>query len=254
MITVEQMAEATALPEIQSLSFKAFSREDVVNLIMQRSEIIHDQPRSAKIIRSWIAGDFGPAASLVDQNREELVRRAAAIIYLEYQQLRGTIADCAPKAIADIGCGYAIFDLFLWRDTACKLVLIDLEKTDERHFGFNETGAAYSNLATAKAFLIENGVEPEQVHCRNPAVDNLNSDAPVDIAFSFISCGFHYPVETYLGYFKDVVAENGSIILDLRAKKARQGKRLLHSVGEVSDLVDAARGSANRVLVKKAQG
>ncbi|MCA0929514.1 BCCT family transporter [Ruegeria profundi] len=102
------------------------TREDVVNLIMQRSEIIHDQPRSAKTISSWIAGDSRPAASLVDNNRDELVRRAAAIIYLEYQQLRGTIADCAPQASADIGCGYAIFDPFLWRDTACKLVLIDL--------------------------------------------------------------------------------------------------------------------------------
>lgn len=251
MITNQQMMEATKLPAVQEISFDAFDEHDFVNLIMQRSEIIHDQPRSNRVIRAWSTGNADPALSLVRDRGVELARRAAAIIYLEYLQIRDVINAVAPSSVADIGCGYAIFDLFLWRDHGCRLRLIDLETTDDRHFGYRQNGAAYSNLEVAGSFLTQNGVSPDAIERRNPAKDDLTSEASVDLALSFISCGYHYPAQTYDDFFRHNVSDKGAIILDLRAQKLGQGTEFLQSIGTVSVLVDAAAGSAKRVLVRK---
>ncbi|WP_170429551.1 class I SAM-dependent methyltransferase [Ruegeria arenilitoris] len=251
MITTEQMMEATALPPVAELSFDAFSKDDFVNLIMQRSEIIHDQPRSGRVVRAWAAGDPEPALSLVLEHGDQLAKRAAAIIYLEYQEIRGAIKGVKPKSVADIGCGYAIFDLFLWKDHKCSLTLIDLEETEERHFGYGETGAAYSSLSVARSFLTQNGVDTGSITCLNPKTDDLSAVGSIELAMSFISCGFHYPVQTYEDFFRNSVSDDGTIILDLRTRTAREGMEFLGTIGQVSSLVDAARGGAKRVLVRK---
>ncbi|WP_377191386.1 hypothetical protein [Ruegeria meonggei] len=251
MITNEQMMEAIELPNVAELSFEAFSQDDLINLIMQRSEILHDQPRSGRIIRAWSSGNAGPAKFLVEKHGTELARRAAAIIYLEYQEIRDTIDTIAPSSVADIGCGYAMFDLFLWKDHRCDLTLIDLETSDKRHFGYEETGAAYSNLAVAHSFLTENGVSHNKITCLNPERDELPPAAKFDLAMSFISCGFHYPVQTYADFFRNAVSEDGTIILDLRSRLVRAGTEFLETIGTVSHLVDAAKGSAKRVSVRK---
>ncbi|MBO9448127.1 class I SAM-dependent methyltransferase [Ruegeria sp. R14_0] len=251
MISTEQMMEATALPSVAELSFDAFSKEDLVNLIMQRSEIIFDQPRSGRVVRAWAAGDPEPAMSLVREHGDQLAKRAAAIIFLEYQEIQGAIEHAQPKSVADIGCGYAIFDLFLWRDHNCHLTLIDLEETEERHFGYGETGAAYSSLSVARSFLTQNGVDNDDITCLNPGTDDLSAVGSIDLAMSFISCGFHYPAQTYEDFFRNSVSENGTIILDLRTRRAQEGTKFLGTIGQVSTLVDAARGGAKRVLVRK---
>lgn len=184
---------------------------------------------------------------------DTLIRRAASIIWLEYLEMKPALdlLPRIPKSIADIGCGYAIFDLFFWRDFPGRLLLIDLEDNEVRHFGFKEKGAAYSNLEVARRFLAANGVPDGSIVCANPQKDNLEQLAPVDMAVSFISCGFHYPWQTYERFFQHQVAQDGAIILDLRQRKAASGREELKRIGAVSDLADAAYGNAARLLVQK---
>lgn len=251
MITFEQMLEAVDDPAIRDLKTGAFAEADVVNLILQRSEIIRDQHRPGKVVGAWVEGDLAPALALVQSMGDELIRRAAAIILMEYREIAEAIASLAPARVADIGCGYAMFDLFLWQAHKPKLLLIDLEETEERHFGYRETGAAYSSLDVARTFLKDNGVKSADITCLNPAKDDLGRRKPVDLAVSFISCGFHYPVDTYLGYFETGVAEKGGVILDFRARKAREGIEKLRALGAVEILTDAAYGNARRVMLRK---
>lgn len=253
MITFEQMLAAADTPLIEGLDTGAFAPGDVANLILQRSEIIRDQRRPGKAIEAWTQGDIGPAMALVDRMGDTLIRRAAAIIWLEYQELKPVFAALhrSPQSIADIGCGYAIFDLFFWRDFRGRLALLDLEDSEARHFGFREQGAAYSNLSVARRFLIANGVPASDVLCCNPRSDDLTTLEPVDLAVSFISCGFHYPWETYEAFFRNQVAEDGAIVLDLRRRKARAGREGLQRIGAVSHVTDAAYGNAARLLVRK---
>ncbi len=48
------------------------------------------------------------------------------------------------------------------------------------------------------------------------------------------------------------LGKDGAIILDLRSRRLSEGMGFLENFGEVSTLVDAASGSAKRVLVQKA--
>ncbi|NVO57551.1 hypothetical protein HW561_17270 [Rhodobacteraceae bacterium B1Z28] len=254
MISVEEMMDAVKRPEIQALNLDAFSKNDILNFALQRSEILHDVPRSGRLIRAWSVGNPAPLLAHVEAQGDELARRAAAIIFLEYLQLKATIDQISPTSVADIGCGYAIFDLFLWKDQRCRITLIDLEISDEKHFGFHEKGAAYSDLSVAKAFLTGNGVDPNDIECLNPKYDDVCDGPSIDLAMSFISCGFHYPIDTYERFFRTRVSDDGKIILDLRARVAAQGIQELEDLGRVTVVTDAARGSARRVLVEKDTG
>lgn len=195
--------------------------------------------------------DSAPALALVDKMGDDLIRRAAAIILLEYREIKPVIDMIAPRRTADIGCGYALFDLFLWQDHKPELLLIDLEQSNDRHFGFRETGAAYTSLGVARRFLTDNGVAADSITCINPQQDDVLGQKPVDLAVSFISCGFHYPVETYLTYFDGGVSAGGNVILDLRARKARDGIEKLESLGRVSQLTDSANGNGKRIRLQK---
>lgn len=254
MITFEQALEATHAPVIQQINVGAFREIDMINLILQRSEIIRDLPRSGRIVKAWTEGDERPIRDVVDKFGEELVRRAAAIIWLEYQEIKPAIDRVAPRIIADIGCGYAIFDLFAWRDFPGRLLLIDLEQSDDRHFGFRDTGAAYTSLEIARKFLVDNGVTAEDIETINPQDTSLPEQGQVDLAVSFISCGFHYPCDTYADFFDKGLASDGAIILDLRKRQADRGLSTLQRFGTVTTLTDCAYGNGQRVLTTKSAG
>ena len=166
-VNIDIAAEARKA-EIRALNVEAFSTDDLLNLILQRSEVMYDRPRSGQVIRAWNAGDLGPIKAVIADMGPEIALRAAAVIHAEYQALRPVLEAIKPRRTADIGCGYAIFDLFVARDYGSDLLLIDLETNERRHFGFQEQGAAYSNLGVARRFLIDNGVDDTAIRLLNP--------------------------------------------------------------------------------------
>jgi SAM-dependent methyltransferase len=250
VITFEQAMQARNVPDVAGITAAGLGARDMMNLILQRSEIIRDHPRANGYIKAWSNGDEAPILDLVAQIGEgELLRRAAAFIYLEYQELKPHLHQPEPGRIADIGCGYALFDLFLARDHGTKLVLIDLETNDKRHFGFQSEGAAYSNLEQAREFLIANGVDKSLIDLRNPETDDLSDIAGLDYVFSFISCGFHYPWDTYLDFYRSALSPGGRIILDMRARRLAQALPDISRLGVARHLVTAANGSAERIVI-----
>lgn len=252
MITFDQAMKAINTPEIAEINTGAFDDGDVLNLILQRSDIIRDQDNHNRYIKAWTRGDDAPILDLIEQlGRDTLVRRAAAYIFLEFKQLQHVFDRKHPNHIADIGCGYALFDLFLAKEYKSKLALIDLESNDVRHFGFKESGAAYSSLAKAKQFLMDNGVQQDDITTYNPKTDDLSAIRKLDYAFSFISCGYHYPLSTYEAFFMDSVADDGHIIVDIRAHTLGETMLEVSRYGFTRALVKAANNSADRVMIVK---
>jgi len=252
MITFDEAMRARDMAAVCDLKTDAIDIGDAVNLILQRSEIIRDQPRHNRYIRAWMRGDDGPIRDLIGQmGIEELTRRAAAFIYLEYLELRPVFEVKRPTNIADIGCGYALFDLFLAQDYGCDIALIDLESSDNRHFGFEDQGAAYSSLAVARRLLEDNKIASDTIRTLNPEKDSLEALSNLDYAFSFISCGYHYPWTTYRSFFEDRLAPDGHIILDLRSKTLGDAVLELSDFGYMRALTRAANDSAHRVMVLK---
>lgn len=255
MITFEEAVTATEAEAITGLRTDALKRDDIVNLVLQRSEVIRDQPKYNRYIRDWMGGDSTPLLELIDRmGSDVIVRRAAAFIYLEYLQFRPIFEAKAPKSIADIGCGYAMFDLFLARDYGSVVHLIDLECNDTRHFGFEEKAAAYSSLKVAKKLLTDNGVPANSIKTLNPEKQDVLKLKKLDFAFSFISCGFHYPWDTYREFFLKSVAPDGRIILDIRSKVLNLALRELSEIGYVRSVERAAGNTADRVMIAKLDG
>lgn len=251
-ITLQAATEKAASARIRDLDTSALSKQDVLNLILQRSEIIRDQANPNTYIKAWTRGEAGPLLQLIDEiGQDELIRRAAAFILLEYEALQPTLAAQPPSAVTDIGCGYAIFDLFLAQDFDCDLTLIDLEENDERHFGFEQTGAAYSNLDVAKAFLRANGIAAKRIKTVNPEQQSVAGIKDQDLVVSFISCGFHYPWSTYETFFRDAVKPGGRIILDLRQRTLERTRYEISGLGAFEELSVGAGGKAARVMLTR---
>ncbi|MDO9525793.1 MAG: class I SAM-dependent methyltransferase, partial [Gemmobacter sp.] len=180
---------------------------------------------------------------------ETVARCAAGVIHAEYRALAPLLRSLAPKRIADIGCGYAFFDLFAARELGAEVLLIDLESNERRHFGCQKEGAAYSSLSVARALLQANGVAEAAIQTLNPRVEAADDAEPVDLAISFLSCGFHYPVSTYATFFRDAVTPDGTVILDLRAASADQQAETLTPLGVLQDLPSPQK--ARRILLRK---
>jgi SAM-dependent methyltransferase len=243
-------AAAAGAREVAALDLSALAAADLVNLVLQRSEVLFDVPRAGRVIRAWEAGDEGPIRAEAARLGPEIARRAAAVILAEYRALAPLLRELAPRRVADIGCGYALFDLFLARDLPCDLLLIDLEANARRHFGFQAEGAAYAALEVARRLLAANGIAERRIATLNPGRTAPETAAPVDLAVSFLSCGFHYPVDTYLPFLERALVPGGAAILDLRASTASAQAGRLARLGTVEDL--PAPPKARRVLLRKA--
>ena len=231
------------------LDYSMFDDEDHLNFILQRSEILFDVPKRGRLVKDWSNGSKLPLQSIVAEKGELLARRATRVIGEEFDHLRTVLDGINTGSIADIGCGYAVFDLFMSKTYGSEIILIDLEENDHRHFGFNAEGAAYSNLSKAVDFLTQNGISAETVTKLNPESDDVMAIDPVDIAVSFLACGFHFPVDTYLPFFREKVSPGGHIILDLRKATSAEQMGKLSDIGEVSILNEA--GNRRRVMVRR---
>lgn len=243
---VDDMVRSDA---IAALDLSMFTDQDIQNTILQRSEVLYDVNRSGAVIRKWSNGDPSALEAEVKARGRLLLKRAIATLHLEYLALKPILDKISPGRVADIGCGYGFVDLFVAKEYGCDIILIDLETNDQKHFGFQAQGAAYTSLKTAKNFLVKNGVPERQVTILNPEKDGLAAVKNIDLAMSLLSCGFHYPVSTYSDFWAKSVMESGSIILDLRnAKMEAQLSELIH-IGSVRALWKGSKW--NRVVVRK---
>jgi SAM-dependent methyltransferase len=244
------IAKEAADPAVVALDLSCLDCEDLINIILQRSEVMFDRPRSGQVIRAWAAGDMAPMEAEFDRLGVEIARRAAGVIHAEYREIAPLLRELAPTRVADIGCGYGFFDLFVARDLKADVVLIDLESNARKHFGFQEEGAAYSNLSRAKELLRANGVLAKQITTVNPQTKAPETVKPVDLAVSFLSCGFHYPVDLYLPFLDRALVPGGAAIFDLRESTAEAQVVALAQFGDVSDLEGPPK--TRRVLLRKA--
>lgn len=124
-------------------------------------------------------------------------------------------------SILDIGCGVAGVDVFLARHYASQcpeFYLLDKTHIENRVFyGFKPAGSFYNSLQVAKDLLAANQIDPSRVHTIEATPQNeIPVDTNVDLIISLISWGYHYPVQTYLENAYNLLAEKGTLIIDVR--------------------------------------
>ena len=254
LLTHDQIPDAARSPSIAAIDISALRDNDLLNLILQRSEVIADQPAPGAAIRAWTNGDSGPLLQVVDRLGGEIARRALAVVQDEFEALAPVLdpvlTSTGPRRrLADIGCGYAFFELFAARRYGCGLLLIDMEENERRHFGFEDAGAAYSSLAVARRFLKDNDVPAKDIRTLNPQRKDPLSLPSTHAAVSFLACGFHFPVDTYLPFFTQNVKPGGRVIVDLRARRADVQADALAALGRVETLPGPPK--ARRVMLER---
>ena len=225
----------------ENLDYSMFTGEDLLNLSLHRSEILFDVPRRGRLIKDWSQGNSTPLEAIVSEKGNLLADRSIRVIGEEFERLRPVLDQIDLKSVADIGCGYALFDLFIAKKYCSNLFLIDIESNDKRQFGFNEEGVANSNLSTAKNFLKCNGVIASSITKLNPKNDNIMNIEPVDLAISILACGFHFPVDEYIPFFEKKVKLGGHIILDLRKNFYFEQSSKLSKLGDLTILEDTGK-------------
>lgn len=246
--TVDTLASAEDV-DAMGLSHAAMSDDAIAFLGFQRTKQISKQSR-----KSWEAGNPVPLRQEARDRRDEIFAGAVLESYREYLPLRDYLAaqDIRPKSVIDIGCGQAIPDLFLQRDFKPRFTLIDIERTDDQYHMWADSGAGYASLADAKALLHDNGAAQTKVTTINPLKDpGALEGLAADMVVSFISCGFHYPVDDYADLMVQTIEAGGVVCLDLRRRYLRrrpEGLDRVLSAGTMDVLYDDAR--SHRVAIR----
>jgi len=151
-----------------------------------------------------------------------------------------------PKNILDIGCGRAIESEYLQKEYGSHLYLMEGSPISGRD--------RFSAWGKADTFNFYHDVEllKEDYNRRNLQYTFLDIGESVDIPeitfdfiFSFLSCGFHYPVEEYISLIKEHSDENTLIMFDIRKDKFNEQMKYFKDY----DIIQTER-KYHKVIVK----
>jgi len=120
------------------------------------------------------------------------------------------------NSILDIGCGIAGIDVLLSKHyDNPKLYLLDGDfKNPDIVYGFTKnTKSIYNSLLATKDMMEKNHISNYKILTLN---SGLNLMENIDIIISTLSCGYHYPVDTYLEKINKILSKNGILIIDIR--------------------------------------
>lgn len=158
-------------------------------------------------------------------------------------------------SIVDIGSGIGIQNILLAElcesnyIPPVKILMIDKTKTEDNiWYGFQKEGAFYNSLSLSKHIVEDNSTAQVRVHEALPNY-HINADnESVDLVTSFISWGFHYPIETYLDEVIRVMKPGATLIVDVR-KHSGGWDKLEEQFGE--GMVIQSFQKYNRIMFKK---
>ena len=138
-------------------------------------------------------------------------------------ELLDTYLDTVPLRILDIGCGLAWESRMFNEKYGTELYLLDGDYDDNPQ-DRELVQARYSKDAGRFAFYYKLDflqAELEKLNTQNyQLIDsnniNIDNDVKFDLITSWVSCGFHYPVNTYRDLILKHSNENTRVVMDLR--------------------------------------
>lgn len=126
-----------------------------------------------------------------------------------------------PMNILDIGCGLAFESEMFQKKYNCNLYLLDgdfedsKDATRDRKYGSADTMAFYSKIDDLKNSFDRRNLNYTFVDANNI---NIPENLKFDLIYSNVSCGFHYPLNTYLNLLKKHADENSIMIFDINSR------------------------------------
>lgn len=202
------------------VDISTFSWRDAADVALQRTNHLISIPGiGPPSYRAWRKGV--PHILYLESvlRREGILKAAVEDARREWEEISSYLGDREVQRAVDIGCGHALIDLFIHRAYQCDIHLVDIERTDNHHHEWQDSGAGYASLASAKRFLVANDVPSSAIQTTNPSTTALE-DESCQLMLSLLSAGFHYPVSEYAAFASQSLTPGGVFIFD-----ARKGER-----------------------------
>jgi SAM-dependent methyltransferase len=139
----------------------------------------------------------------------------------------------SPKNILDIGCGLAIESEMFQLKYNSNLYLLDgdFDTTSNRsrdtNYGTSDSMAFYSKIDDLKKSWNSRNLQYNFIDANNI---NIPSSVKFDLIYSFESCGFHYPVNTYAELIKKHSHKDTVLIFDIRIKTYAENKQYFNEL------------------------
>jgi len=118
----------------------------------------------------------------------------------------------------DIGCGLGLINILLYKKYKSTNIYL-LDKTElnvEEISGIHKNYKFYNSMQAAKETITLNGIEENKLNLYETTDYKDLFDIKFDVIFSLLSCGWHYPVSTYIDLLSNSLSDDGVLILDLR--------------------------------------
>jgi hypothetical protein len=225
-------------------------KDFLINLILQRT-LNYLNLGGAPYLQEWFNnGNRDILLKLFHEKDkfDKFMHQCLNEIYKDYLTIQKYLTK-ETEYICSIGPGNCIFELFLLKNLIIKkILLIDIEQTNDNHHGFQNQGSGYANLESSKRFLISNGINPESIDTCNPLKENM-PNFKFDILISIISMGFHYPCDQYAKWININCKNNGLILFDKRKKVVDDGFELLKNTFSIKEQLEYIKH--HRIILSK---
>lgn len=139
-----------------------------------------------------------------------------------------------PKCILDIGCGLAMESEWFQKKYGSELYLLDGSFIPDR----NDDG--YHKKTDKFAFYLEEDYLKESWNKRKLKYTFINAedihippDVKFDLIYSFKSCGFHYPVNTYKDLVKKHSTDKTVCIFDIKVSHEQEQAEHYKKINEI---------------------
>jgi hypothetical protein len=206
--------------------------EFIENLILQRTAAFTRLGGSSPLNEWFQTGDKSRLSFFLKENNflETFLEETIAEMATEVDSLVSKLSNRRVDDLVSIGPGNGIYELLLMKKLDCsRILLIDIEETNDHNHGFNATGSGYASLRATKEFLISNGIDENKVNLCNPHKEALPK-FNFDLLISILSMGFHYPCDEYVDFITENMKLEGLVVLDKRRGTPDAGFSKLQSL------------------------
>jgi SAM-dependent methyltransferase len=161
--------------------------------------------------------------ALTKDSSDEQINNALTTMMIKDYDMIKDILPTQVENILDIGCGLGLIDLALYNHYNGNISINLLDKTntiseDTSVRGFNKEYVFYNSMDATTETLTSNGVTETALHAYEVNDESLKiiEGKQFDLILSFLSCGWHYSIETYVELIKKTLKSDGVLILDIR--------------------------------------
>jgi len=169
-------------------------------------------------------------------------------------ELLDSFLTTPPTNILDIGCGLAFESEMFQSKYNSNLYLLDgdfessISASRDRKYGTADSMAFYTKIDSLKNSFVQRKLKYNFVDANNV---QLPLDLKFDLVYSNVSCGYHYPLTTYLELLKMHTTKNSVLIFDINSSRLEEQITDIFTVVESKPYPGQKKIMKYRLQIKK---